>query len=89
MFDPVLVVGSSESGVDLETETVGVDSLQGSYMKLMTEVQSSSSRGTAATDQRHLSSEFYFISVLNSSYYELTMVWYMSWYHFFCFEIDI
>ena len=60
MFDPVLVVGSSESGVDLETETVGVDSLQGSYMKLMTEVQSSSSRCTAAMDQRQLSSEFYF-----------------------------
>ena len=54
------------------------DDMKGSYMKLMTEVQSSSSHGTTAMEQRHLSSELYFISVLNSRYYELTMVWYMS-----------
>uniref|UniRef100_A0A453TBS5 Uncharacterized protein n=1 Tax=Aegilops tauschii subsp. strangulata TaxID=200361 RepID=A0A453TBS5_AEGTS len=30
------------------------DEIKASYKKLMTEVQSSSSRGTAATDQRHL-----------------------------------
>uniref|UniRef100_A0A452ZGM3 Uncharacterized protein n=1 Tax=Aegilops tauschii subsp. strangulata TaxID=200361 RepID=A0A452ZGM3_AEGTS len=44
------------------------EEMKASYKKFLTEVQSSSSRGTAASEQRHPSSEFYFISIFRSSH---------------------